>query len=51
MILRHTPLFIALCLAGCATAPPVATPKIDVPAAYKEAPADNHWKPSQLPST
>lgn len=46
MILRHTPLFIALCLAGCATAPPVATPKIDVPAAYKEAPADNNWKPA-----
>lgn len=44
MILRHTPLFIALCLAGCATAPPVATPKIDMPAAYKEAPADTSWK-------
>ncbi len=46
MILRHTPLFIALCLAGCATAPPVATPKIDVPAAYKEAPAESNWKPA-----
>ena len=47
MILRHTPLFIVLCLAGCATAPPVAPPRIGVPAAYKEAPAagsDTTWK-------
>jgi multidrug efflux system outer membrane protein len=47
MILRPTALFIALCLAGCVTAPPVSAPKIDVPAAYKEAPAtppDSAWK-------
>ncbi len=43
-----TALLAALVLAGCATAPELQTPKIDVPAAYKEADAQAaRWKPAQ----
>lgn len=38
------PLAIALLSAGCALAPEYRRPDVDVPAAYKEAPAESAWK-------
>lgn len=50
--LQLTPLFVALWLAGCATAPAVPQPELAVPAAYKEtavpaAAIEGGWKPAE----